>query len=725
MRKLNTAITHLLDFLALRLSPVLPWLYVALRRAAIPTMFATVTAILFFAVPQTREILHSFTAASPVSAPTETQPGSTPLVAYIATAFLLTGGVWYCSRLLCTIEMAASIPSALMAPPGATQLSVAVTWYPRILGLAVQAAALGALLFATFMPLLNAATAAALTTALLASPLCVYIFFHRRVVRLIAIAAAVAIAIVTCTLSLPASTKLWILPIAVLPTASFSFVIHRRRLLRQLGMAPSSAATFHALAQRLPQLFLLLVSSLLVLNAMTLLSREMVRALGSAAAVLFFLIAAMLALTLGQLVIRSLAQQVAGLTGAVALAVLALVAIFGSESLGQEHMEVQGGLAATALPPTVNDNREMLVNAYGGGLRAAIYTAEVLALADDMSCGQFGERIRAFSGVSGGSLGIATYLTARQQLHAALWLDCRVGAPNPATPLTDVVRSALVRDHLSPAIARMLAHDLPLFWQVPIRGQALLLSWQDGIVDAIASRSSGMVPGLGMRLTELDGGMKYRPAVYFNTADADNGKTAYYSNEHRTANSGPLLQPYDMTLGMAVLHSARFPIVTPAGKSFDRPARRLVDGGYADNSGAHTLARLFPDARPGAVLLDIDGNLGPDRGLCTAQQNRHSPIPTALVALLASRTARASDAVDDLISHTGLRPKYLTYDLSSDGACEAERHAERAPLGWFIGRAAAALMEQSAQRSAIAACAAAALDCRPHVQRLQQADATP
>ena len=38
----------------------------------------------------------------------------------------------------------------------------------------------------------------------------------------------------------------------------------------------------------------------------------------------------------------------------------------------------------------------------------------MLAAADDRTCGEFGRHVYAYSGVSGGSLGIAAYLAQRQ-----------------------------------------------------------------------------------------------------------------------------------------------------------------------------------------------------------------------------------------------------------------------------------------------------------------------
>ena len=120
-------------------------------------------------------------------------------------------------------------------------------------------------------------------------------------------------------------------------------------------------------------------------------------------------------------IMRRIARNVPGLT-AFAIIVFALVVAFvGEESLGTERLTLSPAPAApvpdagSSAPGPAPNAPGMPHNAHGGGLRAAAFTAQVLAGADDASCGRFGEQVAAYSGVSGGSLGIATYLVARQR----------------------------------------------------------------------------------------------------------------------------------------------------------------------------------------------------------------------------------------------------------------------------------------------------------------------
>jgi hypothetical protein len=170
-------------------------------------------------------------------------------------------------------------------------------------------------------------------------------------------------------------------------------------------------------------------------------------------------------------------------------------------------------------------------------LRAAVFTAQVLARADDATCGGFGQRVHAFSGVSGGSVGIATYLLARQELVArGGWGACtRDASGRPLdTPLADIVTGALVQDHLSPVISRMLAVDAPHLWGSPVRGQALLDSWNGALTRSLQARFEGSrddeFAAFALPLSALTGGLAAAPSVYFNATDADSGHITWFSN---------------------------------------------------------------------------------------------------------------------------------------------------------------------------------------------------
>jgi hypothetical protein len=464
---------------------------------------------------------------------------------------------------------------------------------------------------------------------------------------------------------------------------------------------------------------------------------------------MIFLAAAVLFIAGLQLFLRRISRSVPGLTSAAAIVVFILASVAGCEPLGKERLKtsartapvnamLSGGAATSSEAPRTP---RLIVNAYGGGLRAAIYTSQVLARADDASCGEFGQHIEAMSGVSGGSLGIALYLVARQQLiaHGNPWAPCEKATK---TPLTDVVARALGQDHLSPVIARTLSLDLVPFTD-PARGQAILDSWNDALADALKLARPGHdddfdVP-LAMKLADLSGGISPKPLVFFNTTDADNGNIVWFSNG--APSSSFLDSSADgLMVGQAVLHSARFPIVTPAGEFMQgKTTHRLVDGGYADNSGAQTLRdqleRVNRRDWSKVALIDIDGNppavftvrnSGQDY---QCEGDKQSVIPTALLALLQARSAHADQAVmrlaDELPACTDstdstdkthcLQPVRLSAalddneKLSVERQCDQLKRARTAPLGWYTGNETAATVAEAAYRTADDLCRRAGL----------------
>jgi hypothetical protein len=296
-----------------------------------------------------------------------------------------------------------------------------------------------------------------------------------------------------------------------------------------------------------------------------------------------------------------------------------------------------------------------------------------------------------------------------------------------------------VQDHLSPAVARLLAVDAPHLPGSPMRGQALLDSWQSALQaslktaqDVAAQAGTDAPPAaFAQRLGALTGGLNPAAVVYFNATDADSGQIVWFSNHDggrmRTSlNAIPSVVP-DLSVGQAVLHSARFPFVSPAGRL---GSQRLVDGGYADNSGATTLREVFLDVqRNSAVaepwLLNIDGN-PPDQSKCTAPAD-NPPILTALRALLQARGAHALAAVEQFKQEKGIKPigdekggnaidvnldfEKTISDPNLEERCAQVRRAHQAPLGWYMSYSAARTIAASVDVGARSICGRLGLVC--------------
>jgi len=260
----------------------------------------------------------------------------------------------------------------------------------------------------------------------------------------------------------------------------------------------------------------------------------------------------------------------------------------------------------------------------GGGIRAAFWTAELLR---QLSAGRpelLGETF-ALSGVSGGSLGLASWLADERQRLCPQPDFQRVAGliAEPAWQDKDLspVSARLGGDYLAAPVAGMLFYDLlQRFWPHAIdsfdRSRALEQSWQ---------RAHAHLPGqpMAMPLWTWYAGCERLPHLLLNTTVVETGQRAVLSrldaalpaapgqtgprsvfvNSWQDGGGQDLLGPAyrsaaQSTAGL-VHHSARFPALSPAG-TVERqgpqgwqPALRLVDGGYYDNSGAQTLVDLI------------------------------------------------------------------------------------------------------------------------------------
>ena len=268
-----------------------------------------------------------------------------------------------------------------------------------------------------------------------------------------------------------------------------------------------------------------------------------------------------------------------------------------------------------------------VVAAEGGGIRAAYWTATVLgglqeaSLAEqinDPSQPDFASHVFAISGVSGGSVGAAVF--------SALLADGYWGAN-----LTNAAQGILSMDHLAPDlgsmmfgdfIQRMVPFDLcrPIHWATgsdsPVvdRATALEKSWEQAYA-WWAVRGRGEDPTLRNRLAEgfsllRQDAMVEPPSLFLNATLVDSGNRFVVSNieisDQEFTNVTDAMscfepardffsrdpeKPMEIRLSTAAHLSARFTYFSPAGRLAD--GRRVVDGGYFENSGAATADEII------------------------------------------------------------------------------------------------------------------------------------
>ncbi|MGH8629188.1 MAG: hypothetical protein ACREU7_00280, partial [Burkholderiales bacterium] len=366
---------------------------------------------------------------------------------------------------------------------------------------------------------------------------------------------------------------------------------------------------------------------------------------------------------------------------------------------------------ATTLPDA-EKSPIFLVAAAGGGLRAAFWTANLLAAMDDATCGQFGRHVYAYSGVSGGSLGVAAYLAQRQ-----VWEAKRDLRERCAQGRREEITRMLGRDFLAPVagstIFAELAHRL---LHIPLdneRGTALAKSWSSAWDDVFGPDH---VVRFDARFLEVFSALPSgtrdgvtAPAVFFNATSVDSGRRVVSTNVkirdadvpgsvdlHRES-PWVALKTAGLRLREAVLNSARFTYVSPAGTVYAcyRPAAvrdengnevrppaldqhgkcepdrekiwdRVVDGGYFENSGLATLmdvVHFLMPSNPAAAddeirksrqlrsrvyIIVIDNSSEPE--LACPPSGWQRPVRTDVRTAELSRTAGLAAPIEALLN---------------------------------------------------------------------------
>jgi len=229
-----------------------------------------------------------------------------------------------------------------------------------------------------------------------------------------------------------------------------------------------------------------------------------------------------------------------------------------------------------------------IVATEGGGIRAGYWTAAVLGQLHDATGGAFTRHLFAISGVSGGSVGAAVYVTAT--------------ATNP-TRVFEASTKALAYDALAPLLASMTSADLlQRFIPFPLvsrdRAAQLEMGWEQGWAKA----NTATATALQQPLTSLyagDGATRL-PSLFMNGTSVETGGRLITSNCLLTdiRNAGDVLSiaGHDMRISTAAHCSARFPYVSPIGglpPIGDQQCDHVADGGYFEDSGSATALQIF------------------------------------------------------------------------------------------------------------------------------------
>jgi hypothetical protein len=448
----------------------------------------------------------------------------------------------------------------------------------------------------------------------------------------------------------------------------------------------------------------------------------------------------------------------------------------------RENLEIGSWLASRQDWQEYDHYPIFLVATEGGGIRAAYFTATVLSALEER-CPAFAQHTIAISGVSGGSLGSAVFAAlAADYAHNAPHQRCNLDGRDPGS-LERQTRAALSSDLLSPLLGATLFPDalqriLPVHIDPFDRSRAL----EAAVEDSYRAAALENCPSCDKDRMAQEVGELYhwkasdaRPAVphlLLNTTEAGTGRSIPYA----TVELGTLITPtlenpevdymgeltsgfYSLQSSMkpemdhiplssAALISARFPYLTPAGRTGVR-GRHYVDGGYWENSGTSLVAGIIQnligqqmgysnpanpkleDAVRNAVVVtivvhsepctrsEIYGECGETNG-AAGDDHTFNEVLSPIRALLYTRDKRADYAINNLTALTATieqlngggttkvgASKLFTGERDDTscygGACEVtlrycNKPGVEVPVSWLLSHAARDAMNDAVTR---------------------------
>ena len=364
-----------------------------------------------------------------------------------------------------------------------------------------------------------------------------------------------------------------------------------------------------------------------------------------------------------------------------------------------------------------------LISADGGGIRAAWWSATLLGLIADQAP-RFPKHIFAMSGVSGGSLGIATFalpqvqdvdetgrnsrcMRERRQRCAAAVLSADLLAPIVAAMLTVDLTRSIVENSIWPDFIRM---SLPADRATALE-RALERVWMDHAGTRLFEESFTSLWDGKRRLAV--------PLLLLNTSDAVTGRRlviAPVTTGENTVERGdllPLLGTNGLRLSTAVVLSARFPGITPTGWIRSGNAKQgyaVVDGGFADNSGARSASEALVALRNAAAAEGIA-----DRIQVVAVMIANDPLPAQPAPAVPAPGKRSGvSTIGSLIApvmtldhlrqtNTQEAKRIYAKEIGAGGGLVLDHFDLRAektafPLGWMLASTTRAAMEEQQKK---------------------------
>lgn len=277
--------------------------------------------------------------------------------------------------------------------------------------------------------------------------------------------------------------------------------------------------------------------------------------------------------------------------------------------------------------PETDELRPIVVLAEGGGVRAAYFTAAVLGQLHERTQGRTTADLYAVSGVSGGGVGLVSFMAAVA--------DEREGRTCDGLGVLGRVQRHLSRDLLSPGIVGLMFFDTPQkFLPVAVLPDRAAV-FEDSLIDKQACAGEDarvLARPLDELLDRAAAEGAAPPALLISVTRTDTGVLEVVSNVSpgwpRNALDRAEAAP---SAAAAAYLGARFPLIAPSGWLPTSPGGervRYVDGGYNDMSGAVAAREPVEAVRRLQAALD------------SMVENRCTPTP-AFDALQATPLTKA------------------------------------------------------------------------------------
>jgi len=238
------------------------------------------------------------------------------------------------------------------------------------------------------------------------------------------------------------------------------------------------------------------------------------------------------------------------------------------------------------------------VNAYGGGIRATVWTTMVIGTLDSLlksgnKCdnshtSDFQHYVFSYSGASGGTVGLSLLCSARYHYRQ------QTGDDTVFYPLNSlaIYRNDYFTSNMVGLLGRdMLASSLGI---APWADRARIME-QDWERNTYARHAD-----MRVTIAALCKGNNYEvPLLFANTFDIDSGKKGIIAPVLLNNFDFPatvmleqeIKDPGDLRLSTAAFLSARFPYISPTAKL--NGEHHFTDGGTWDNSGAETSLQVL------------------------------------------------------------------------------------------------------------------------------------